>query len=265
MCGRYALTTPPEIIAELLRFHRIRGSFSVRYNVAPTQTVPVVRQVDDGEREMVGMHWGLIPSWAKERSIGNRLINARCESADEKPAFRHAFRKRRCVIPASGFFEWKKLDPKTKQPYYITRADGLPMLFAGLWESWNDVETGKPLESCTILTTEANAQLRELHDRMPVVLDVDACERWLSPAKGDDAKAVEELKSLLAPLRREGEGGGGGEAFALQPVSTRINSPKNDDASVLTAASGAEALKAANGKRARRSKAAERKESTLFD
>src|SRR5690606_1994253 len=136
-----------------------------RYNIAPTQLVPVIRSDSSGQRELVDLHWGLIPSWAKDRSIASRMINARSETVDEKPAFRRAFKRRRCVVPADGFYEWKKLS-KRKQPYFVHRVDGAPMLLAGLWEKWTDGETGEHVESCTILTTEPNEMLAELHNRM---------------------------------------------------------------------------------------------------
>lgn len=225
MCGRYALTTSPEVLAALLELDYLRYHLVQRYNIAPTQIAPVARKSGGGEaRELVGMQWGLIPSWAKDRSIGSRLINARGETAAEKPAFRSAFKRRRCLVPASGFFEWKKIDAgkrPQKQPFYIYRADEQPIVMAGLWESWDDPERGEALETYTVLTTEANAQLRDLHDRMPVILEPEQFSTWLDPDQHD----VGTLQSLLQPAA---EG-----VLAMHPVSTRVNSPKNDDSTVL--------------------------------
>jgi putative SOS response-associated peptidase YedK len=216
------------MLAALLQLRRMSWVFKPRFNIAPTQDVPVVRIGLDGEREIVSMHWGLIPSWAKDRTVGYKLINARSESADSKPAFRMAFRARRCVIPAAGFYEWKKMKPAPegggkvrKQPYFITLKANEPMVFAGLWESWTDRESGEHIDSCTILTTDANATLRELHDRMPVVLDEAAWTRWLDPRKED----VGELKALLRPAPDEW--------FTMRPVSPRVNVAKVDEPSLI--------------------------------
>ncbi|TVQ55544.1 MAG: SOS response-associated peptidase, partial [Phycisphaerales bacterium] len=199
MCGRYSLTTSAEALAQLFRA-AINFELRRRYNIAPTQVAPVARALDgDRQREVVGMQWGLVPSWAKDPSIGSRMINARSETAAEKPSFRSAFKRRRCLVPASGFYEWKKLDPgkksSAKQPFYIYRADEQPLVMAGLWESWNDPESEKPLETYSILTTEANEQLRDLHDRMPVILEPEQFDAWLDPEQAD----AETLQSLLKP------------------------------------------------------------------
>jgi putative SOS response-associated peptidase YedK len=212
MCGRFALTSPPDVLAALFRLDDV-PALQPRYNVAPTQQIPAVRQ-RDGRREMVLLHWGLVPFWADDASIGSRMINARSESAANKPAFRAAFRKRRCLIPADGFYEWQK-QGKTKQPYYIHRADDQPLAFAGLWERWEKGD--EPIESCTILTTSPNKLLAELHNRMPVVLEPEDFERYLDPAV-EDAVALE---SLLGPAA---EG-----VLAAHPVSTHVNKPANDD------------------------------------
>ncbi len=215
--------TPPDVLAALLRLHWMRYDLMPRYNIAPTQMIAAVRPGDNRQRELVSMRWGLIPSWAKDVFIGSRLINARSETADAKPAFRQAFKRRRCVIPASGFYEWKRLDAvgKRKQPYYVARCDGSPMIMAGLWESWNDADSGHLLETCTILTTEPNAMLRDLHDRMPVVLDESGWDLWLDPTIDD----ADRLKAVLhaAPS----------EWFAMHPVSSRVNMPRHDDSSLI--------------------------------
>jgi putative SOS response-associated peptidase YedK len=220
MCGRYALSTPPEVLAELLRIHSIHLALLPRYNIAPTQDVPVVRQGRGGAREMVPMRWGLIPSWAKDASIGSKLINARSESAADKPAFRSAFRRRRCVIPASGFYEWKKAGG-AKQPHYIERADGAPLLMAGLWESWPDPARGTRVDSCTILTTPANEALSALHNRMPAVLEPEECDAWLEESSDDP----EKLRQSLRPAAER--------VLTFYPVSARVNSPHHDDPSLL--------------------------------
>jgi putative SOS response-associated peptidase YedK len=232
MCGRYALTTSAEVLAQLFRA-AINFELRYRYNIAPTQMAPVARpQQDDssgGKSEIAELRWGLIPSWAKDPSIGSRMINARSETAAEKPSFRSAFKRRRCLVPASGFFEWKELaDDKSgkggrakKQPYYIYRADEQPLVMAGLWESWTDPESNKPLETYSILTTDANEQLRELHDRMPAILEPEQFDAWLDPGQNDAAS----LKSLLKPVA---DG-----VLAMHPVSTRVNSPKHDEPSLV--------------------------------
>lgn len=222
MCGRYALTTPPQVLAALLHLQRVRYEYAPRWNIAPTQRVPAVRVGADGERELVGLHWGLIPSWAKDRAIASRLINARSETADTTASFRSAFKQRRCLIPASGFYEWKKQSgAKTKQPYYIRPAGNQPLTFAGLWESWVDKDTGEALESCTILTKNADETVKSLHDRMPVILSGAAIDAWLDPAQ----KNAADLKSVLQAA--------GDDSLECQPVSLRVNAPRNDDPSLI--------------------------------
>ncbi|MHC5024335.1 MAG: SOS response-associated peptidase [Planctomycetota bacterium] len=220
MCGRYALTTPPDVLAAL--FGLTKGpAMKPRYNIAPTQIVPIVRAGEAGGREMVVVRWGLIPSWAKDPAIGNRMINARSESAATKPAFRSAFRHRRCLVPADGFYEWRKLD-SGKQPYLIRRADGEPMALAGLWESWtNKTDADETIESCTVLTTDANETLSDLHDRMPVILEPESFDAWLDPEQQDAAALTAMLEPAAAGI------------LAFHPVSRRVNSPKNDDAKLL--------------------------------
>ncbi len=170
-------------------------------------------------RELALARWGLVPFWAKDLAIGNRMINARGETVAGKPAFRAAFRKRRCLVPADGFFEWQKT-ADGKQPWYIRDAGGEPMALAGLWELWDPPDGGEPLASCTIITTGANEFMRPLHDRMPVILDAPAREAWLAP----DA-TPEQLEPLLVPAPD-----GILEAW---PVSRRVNSPFNEDSSLV--------------------------------
>src|SRR5262245_30614970 len=189
MCGRFTLRTPMTVLVEHfaleVRADRQLPLFEARYNIAPTQEVLAVREVD-GAREASKLRWGLIPSWSKEPGGGPPMINARSETLAEKPTFRTAFRRRRCIIPADGFYEWRKSDEGAKgkkQPYWIHRSDGGPVGFAGLWESWRD-----SIESCTIVTTAANRTLSQLHDRMPVILAPGDYAEWLNPAIEDPAK-----------------------------------------------------------------------------
>jgi putative SOS response-associated peptidase YedK len=188
-------------------------NLTFRFNIAPTQDVAVVRLLDK-ERLLTQMRWGLVPFWADDPSIGSRMINARGETIAEKPSFRNAYKKRRCLIITDGFYEWTK-GKNGKQPYFFHLPDHRPFAFAGLWESWNKGAMG-PLESCTIVTTHANEQVRPLHHRMPVILEPTGYNDWLS-----DDTAQAELADLLAPLP-EGR-------LLIEPVSTRVNSPSNDD------------------------------------
>ena len=200
MCGRFTLRTPIRDVADL--FDLLPGDMAEalaeppRYNIAPTQEILAVRHRRDAPgRELVRLRWGLVPSWA-DAPGGNLLINARAESVASKPAFRDALRKRRCLIPADGFYEWRRKD-RAKQPYYIRRKDERPFAFAGLWEHWRRGE--QSIDSCTIITTEANALVRPLHDRMPAILDVEAFERWLDPAASDP----DRLLPLVEPYAAE--------------------------------------------------------------
>lgn len=211
MCGRFSLTAPAEVVADHYQLTLI-SLLAPRYNIAPTQPVAAVRLDQAGGREWTHFRWGLVPSWAKDMSIGSKMINARAETAAEKPSFRTAFKRRRCLIPATGFYEWQKLDGR-KQPMYIQPVDGL-MSFAGLWEIWSSAD-GDVLETCTILTTEPNDLMASIHNRMPVILDPEDYGTWLDP----DTKA-DLLMHLLrpAPVAR----------LETYPVSTAVNSPAND-------------------------------------
>ena len=217
MCGRFAFYSPAEAVVRL--FGTEPGEdLPPRYNIAPTQDAPVIRAELDG-RVLSGLRWGLVPFWAKDPKIGNRMINARGETVAAKPAFRQAFRKRRCLVLADGFYEWQKTSAG-KQPWYIDQADGEPFALAGLWESWRggpdaDGEGVEAVETCTIVTTGANAMMRSLHDRMPVVLDAAGVDAWLDHATGPEA-----LQALLAPAP---DG-----VLRAVPVSRRVNSPAND-------------------------------------
>ena len=219
MCGRFSLSTPADIIARFFNLVAV-PKLKPRYNIAPTQDCPVVRfDAETKQCSLDMLHWGLIPSWAKDKAIGNRMINARSETAAEKPSFRSAMKTRRCIIPADGFFEWKK-NGKSKRPYFIFRADRSLLAFAGLWESWNNPTDGV-IESFTILTTSPNEQMRELHDRMPVILEPEEFATWLDPDT--------ENATALAPLLDPAPDG----ILSFHAVSTRVNKPQNDDVSLI--------------------------------
>lgn len=193
MCGRFTLNATPEEIAQAFQL-LFRPEWSPRYNIAPTQLVPTIRvSTANGEREWRPVHWGLIPSWSRDRSRAASLINARSETAAEKPSFRAAFKHQRCLIPATGFYEWEAVNKKTKQPYLITRSGQPLFAFAGLWERWTSPENDI-VESCTILTTEADEEIKHLHERMPIILEPDHFEEWLDPQLENAARAEELLR-----------------------------------------------------------------------
>lgn len=233
MCGRFTLRTTLNLLAQHfdldLRGDRQLPLFEARYNIAPTQDVLVVRtDASDGQRVASTMRWGLIPSWMSADKVGTGppQINARAETLAEKPTFRTAFRRRRCLIPADGFYEWPASAAPSrgkKQPFYIHRTDSGPFAFAGLWENWTQRPTApagdKPLaiESCTIITTTANNSLRELHDRMPVILSPNDYAHWLDANVEDPAA----LAHLLAPC--------GDDELVVEPVSSHVNKVANDD------------------------------------
>ena len=193
MCGRYKLSRRKQIIEEHFESADWQDDWSPRHNIAPTQSVPVIRQnPKEPIRELSLMRWGLIPSWAKDSSGAAGMINARSETAGTKPAFRDALKSRRCVIPADGFYEWKR-DGKTKQPFCVEVNEGELFAFAGLWDHWKD-SSGQWIKSCSILTTTPNAVTSTVHDRMPVILNPDSCNLWLDPGLKDAAAASELLK-----------------------------------------------------------------------
>jgi putative SOS response-associated peptidase YedK len=213
VCGRFTLRTPAKVLAELFDVANVPDR-EPHYNIAPTQAVAVVRLQAGGEgRELARMRWGLIPAWAGDPAIGNRLINARSETVATKPAFRQAFRSRRCLIPADGFYEWERLSGR-KQPYYIRLKGDRPFGFAGLWEKWERAEV--PIESCTILTTQANELVGSIHDRMPVIISPDDYALWLDPRCQDSRK----LEALLRPFPAA--------EMTACPVSMLVNNPRND-------------------------------------
>ena len=215
MCGRFTLHSRLNLL--LQQFALQAGpDWAPRYNIAPTQSVPIVRlSAADGKREMTLMRWGLVPSWAKDISIGNRMINARAETVATKPSFRAAFKRRRCLVPADGYYEWQKT-VTGKQPYYIHLRDDTPFAMAGLWESWH-ADQEDTLDTFTIITTDANRATCHIHDRMPVILDPDDYPLWLDP----EFEGREALQTLLRPYESD--------ELQLDPVSTHVNSPRNDD------------------------------------
>lgn len=219
MCGRFTLQITPEMLAEIFGLSETPQSLAPRYNIAPTQQIPIIRQLADSANHLSFAHWGLIPSWAKDKSIGNHMINARAETVHEKPSFRHAVKYRRCLIPSSGFFEWRK-DGNIKIPLYIHLKDSSPMVYAGLWESWKSPE-GDNLESCTILTTAANKLIEPLHDRMPVILHPQEYNHWLNRDITDPA----EFQTLYHPYPAE--------TMDAYEVSTEVNNPRNDSPSCI--------------------------------
>ena len=219
MCGRYTLKAKGQTVADLFGLLE-EPDLEPRYNVAPTQQIPVVLEdVSTNGRTLEMMHWGLIPSWAKDPSIGSRMINARAETVSEKPSYRSAFKRRRCLIVADGFYEWKKT-ADGKQPYYLRLESGDPFGFAGLWESLS-MDGGEEMRSATIITTEPNGVAAEIHNRMPVILPPELYDTWLDPDNDD----WEELLSMLAPYPAE--------EMETYPVSKRVNRPANDEPGVL--------------------------------
>jgi putative SOS response-associated peptidase YedK len=227
MCGRFTLRTPLTVLTQRFLFEL--GDLpadvlvSPRYNIAPTQTVAAIRQqTASGKRELALLHWGLVPNWAKDMKIASSLINARSETLAEKPAFRTALSRRRCLILADGFYAWKK-EGKQKLPYYFQLQGERPFAFAGLWERWRGPEgsEGPPLESCTIVTSTANELCGPYHDRMPVILEPTDYDLWLDPTVSDP----ERLRPLLSAF----------PACEMQsrPVNPRVNNVRNDDAGVL--------------------------------
>jgi putative SOS response-associated peptidase YedK len=221
MCGRaYSTYTDEELSIRYLNRKTRVPALKPNYNIAPTQSVPIVF-VEEGERRIEPMRWGLIPHWAKDLKIGYSTINAKSETVSEKPAFRAAFKKRRCVVPLSGFFEWRR-DGELKRPFAIRLKDHAIMSVAGIWESWGPEE----LHSFSILTTEANSAMRPIHDRMPVILEERYLDEWLDPANDDTAR----LKALLRPCPSEW----------LEPyeISKLVNSPRNNVPEVLEPVGG---------------------------
>jgi putative SOS response-associated peptidase YedK len=213
MCGRYRLSQKKQVVEEYFESASEEEEWSPRYNIAPTQPVATVRQAGTN-RILSTMRWGLVPSWASDISIGNRLINGRSESVLEKPAFRDSFRTRRCLIPADGFYEWEQAG-KDRQPFHFGMKDGSLFAFAGVWDRWRS-PTGRLLESCSILTTAPNKLLDDLHDRMPVILPQRHYEAWLTAP----AAEAERLADLLVPYEAS--------LMTRYAVSSLVNKPQND-------------------------------------
>ena len=225
MCGRFTLTASPDQLASLFELPQ-EPVVVPRYNIAPTQPVAVVRMSpQNASREWALTYWGLVPSWSKDPSMGARMINARSETVTEKPAFRAAFKRRRCLVPANGFYEWQKLG-KGKQPFYITTPDGAPFAIAGLWEYWEGAG-GSALESCTLLTTSANTLMAPLHDRMPVIVAPEDYAQWLGTGRDETPQALNQLQHLLRPYADDG--------LVAFPVSTYVNNTRNEGADCVQA------------------------------
>lgn len=218
MCGRFVSATPPDQIAQYFGVEEVSETLrEPNYNVAPTTDVYTVLETREGVRRLEPVHWGLVPFWAKDLKVGNRMINARCETLAEKNAYKRAFAKRRCIIPVDGFYEWQKRPgQRTKQPYYIERADGEPLAFAGLWEIWRGPDgDDEPFPSVTIITGPANEKMAAIHDRMPIVLPPSAWDTWLDREVDD----LDRLGAFLVPAPSE--------LITLRPVSTEVNNVRN--------------------------------------
>lgn len=214
MCGRFSQTATPEAIVETFQVEN-PPLFKPNYNISPSQRVAVVRlNPESVKRECVLLRWGLIPSWAKDAKIGNQCINAKCETVAEKPAFRSAFKKRRCLVIADGFYEWQRVGER-KQPMWISRRDKRPFAFAGLWEHWQPPE-GETIESCTIITTEPNELMASIHNRMPVILSPVSYDQWFDLS----LQQADPLKALLHPCPSE--------ELQAYPVSTLVNNPRHN-------------------------------------
>ncbi len=202
MCGRFTFALSPELLSEIFGV-TVLEDIPLRYNIAPSQQIPIIRATATGGRYLSSVRWGLVPHWAKDTSIGARMINARCETVHEKPAFRQAIRARRCIVPASGFFEWAAT-PNGKVPHYVTMRDASPLAFAGIWDSWKTPE-GEAIETCAILTTTANSLMAPLHDRMPVLLHPTEFELWLDRSMNNPEKLQRLYQPYPAELLQEWE------------------------------------------------------------
>ena len=222
MCGRFASTSPPDALASYFGAEAPADSDDLPpdYNVAPTRDVATVRVRESG-RHLDYLRWGLVPRWAKDLRIGSKMINARAETVATKNAYRSAFKKRRCIVTADGFYEWQRRDDGTKQPMFIHRSDGDPLAFAGLYEQWTDGENLREIHTCTIITTAANDMMAPIHDRMPVLLAPSSWDEWLDP----NNDGVDELQKLLTPAPNE--------LLCAYAVSTEVNNVRNNNADLL--------------------------------
>lgn len=218
MCGRFAFYSPHEAVTRLFGV-RAAPAIEARYNIAPTQYAATVRETG-GPREIAMLHWGLVPSWARDRGIGARMINARAETLAGKPSFRNAFRRRRCLVLANGYYEWQRSGP-LKQPYFIAFESGAPFGMAGLWERWRDPAGGEPLESFCIVTTSPSPAVAHVHDRMPVIVPPAAYAEWLDPRN----EATDRLERLLAPCAEPG--------LQARAVSRRVNDARNQGSDLV--------------------------------
>jgi putative SOS response-associated peptidase YedK len=219
MCGRFSLTADPTQLKQAFPWLELPDNMTPRYNVAPSQPIAVIP--NNGENKLDFFVWGLIPSWAKDPKIGYRMINARAETLAEKPSFRFAFKRHRCLIPSDGFYEWKKVPgQKSKTPTYIRLKSGKPFAFAGLWESWHSKD-GSIIPSCTIITTEPNEFMRDIHNRMPVILQEENYWKWLQTGEAD----APTLQGMLKPYPRDD--------LTAYAVSKYVNSPANDTAACI--------------------------------
>lgn len=216
MCGRFALFVTPEVLEEYFSLDDLVAAVEPRYNLTPGRAVAVVRE-RDGARRLDALQWGLIPFWAKDASIGRKLINARLDSVASKPAYREAWQRRRCLIPASGFYEWSEPQGGRKRPHFIRPGSEPLLALAGLWERWR-TPTGEKLETCVIVTTDANAELARIHDRMPLLIPRDAHALWLDPR----TSVEDALKLAERP-----------PALEVHPVGFGVNDPKNDDEALI--------------------------------
>lgn len=218
MCGRYTLTSAPEVLRALFGYEE-HPDFPARFNIAPTQPIPIVRLVD-GKRHFVLVRWGLVPSWVKDPNAFSVLVNARGESVRDKPAFRSAMKYRRCLIPADGFYEWQARGSGPKQPFYVRAKSGKPLAFAGLWENWMG-PNGEEMETALIVTTKPNQTLGPIHDRMPVIVPPEAFDLWLDTMHVDD----ETASVLIAPASDD--------LLEAYPVSVAVNRTANDNPKLL--------------------------------
>lgn len=217
MCGRFAFYSPAEAVAALFGVS-VSIELKPRYNIAPTQDVAAIRNDSEQQRELVMLRWGLVPFWAKDVSIGNRMINARAETVAEKPSYGAAFRHRRCVVLADGFYEWRR-ENDAKTPYYISLASGAPFALAGLWEKWDDKESDASLQTTTLITAAANEYMQTLHHRMPVIMNADAAGEWLAGS----LDLPQYIADGIPPLQ-------------AWPVDRRVNNARNEGAELIEAA-----------------------------
>ncbi|MBB15449.1 hypothetical protein CMK22_09255 [Candidatus Poribacteria bacterium] len=219
MCGRFTFVTDQETLTETFPEFKFSGyHYAPRYNIAPSQPIPVVANTGDCKVEY--FHWGLIPHWAKDHKISSKMINARSETLAEKPSFRVAYQRQRCLVLTDGFYEWRRNEDGSKSPMYIQTISRAPFAFAGLWESW-DPPKGNPIRSCTIITTNANTFMSQIHHRMPVILDTKDFGQWLTP----EEKNSDQLQGLLKPYESE--------TLVGYKVSSYVNSPRNDSSDCI--------------------------------